>query len=78
MCLCNEVMLCINKSFGVVVIINSQFVVVIFINGIVIKEKFVLFIRKRLVVELDIIIFSGKENKEGIGKNCIIIFLIFC
>lgn len=52
--------------------------VVIFINGIVIKEKFVLFIRKRLVVELDIIIFSGKENKEGIGKNCIIIFLIFC
>lgn len=43
--------------------------VVIFINGIVIKEKFVLFIRKRLVVELDIIIFSGKENKEGIGKK---------
>lgn len=63
MWLCNKVMLCINKSLGVVVIINSDFVVVILINGSVIEEKFLIISRKRVVVELDIQILSGEYIK---------------
>lgn len=76
--LCNEAMLCTNKSLGVVVITNSQSVVATSTNGTAIKEKLALSTRKRSAAELDITTPSGKENKEGTGKNRIIIFPTFC
>lgn len=66
--LCNEAMLCTNKSLGVVVITNSQSVVATSTNGTAIKEKLALSTRKRSAAELDITTPSGKENKEGTGK----------
>lgn len=67
--LCNEAMLCTNKSLGVVVITNSQSVVATSTNGTAIKEKLALSTRKRSAAELDITTPSGKENKEGTGKK---------
>lgn len=60
--LCNEAMLCTNKSLGVVVITNSQSVVATSTNGTAIKEKLALSTRKRSAAELDITTPSGKEN----------------
>lgn len=67
--LCNEAMLCTNKSLGVVVITNSQSVVATSTNGTAIKEKLALSARKRSAAELDITTPSGKEKKEGTVKE---------
>jgi hypothetical protein len=58
--LCNEAMLCTNKSLGVVVITNSQSTVATSTNGTAIKERLSLSTRKRSARELDISTPSGK------------------
>lgn len=58
--LCNEAMLCSNKSLGVVVITNSQSLVATSPNGTSIRETLSLTSRKRSTAGLDIITPNGE------------------
>lgn len=62
--LCNEAMLCTNKSHGVVVITNSDSVVATSTNGSAIEEKLSITSRKRAAAELDIQTPSGNCVKN--------------
>ena len=67
--LCNEAMLCTNKSLGVVVITNSDSVVATSTNGSAIEEKLSITSRKRAAAELDIQTPSGNCVKNKISSN---------
>lgn len=58
--LCNEAMLCTNKSLGVVVITNSQSVIATSSNGTAIRQTLSITSRKRSSAGLEIITPSGK------------------
>eukprot|EP00105_Crassostrea_gigas_P044580 XP_019928728.1 PREDICTED: uncharacterized protein LOC109620535 [Crassostrea gigas] len=64
--LCNEAMLCTNKSLGVVVITNSDSVVATSTNGSAIEEKLSITSRKRAAAELDIETPSGLLSGQSI------------
>lgn len=58
--LCNEAMLCSNKSLGVVVITNSQSLVATSPNGTSVRETLSMTFRKRSTAGLDIITPNGE------------------
>ncbi|XP_062596534.1 uncharacterized protein LOC134257978, partial [Saccostrea cucullata] len=64
--LCNEAMLCTNKSLGVVVITNSESVIATSTNGTAIKERLSLSVRKRSTADLDISTPSGLVSRQTI------------
>ncbi|XP_062589554.1 uncharacterized protein LOC134251189, partial [Saccostrea cucullata] len=64
--LCNEAMLCNNKSLGVVVITNSNSVVATSTNGSAIEEKLSITRRKRALAEVDIRTPSGLPDGQAI------------
>ena len=57
--LCNEAMLCRNKSLGVVVVTSSDSVIATSTNGSAIEERLTIDSRKRAAAELDIRTPSG-------------------
>lgn len=74
--LCNEAMLCANKSLGVVVITNSDSVVATSTNESAIKKKILIISRKRAATELDIQTPSGDYDKNNISSGPLNRFLI--
>jgi hypothetical protein len=60
--LCNQAMLCTNKSLGVVVITNSNSAIATSTNGSAIEERLSITTRKRAVAELDIKTPSGESS----------------
>ena len=67
--LCNEAMLCRNKSLGVVVVTNSDSVIATSTNGSAIEERLTITSRKRAAAELDIRTPGGQCQRVSLALS---------